>query len=327
MLPYVHISAVVTCCHVLYSTYSAPHAVVSPVPQTVCIHAAMCLFLLAVLIHAVSCPLLVPDILPCLYAMNPISFIVPKYFHMSSVPFIAPHMLPGCYSLKRPFIHGTEFSSSHYPSKPPTTEAYSFPLEGKPLTYDPSSTTNYPMDKDNYYPEPFGEYRSSTYPTAAGALFTPSLSSLIPAYSGDPAHVFLRESWEQPEADPGNQMEGFCTEVLAPVPAQSSSVISTSPEPGSPSQCRTSGRSTGLPSPQLYPLQPLEEAHYSAAYLHHHSYTGAPYSTVSTDHTSRMPPLSIEEPDSTTATHSNAHCWANDDTGSSWSLYEFRKAF
>ncbi|KAL4647530.1 hypothetical protein GN956_G8011, partial [Arapaima gigas] len=241
------------------------------------------------------------------------------------VPLPAPHMVPSCYSLKRPFISGTEFSSPQCQNKAPTVETYSLPLENKLLSCDPPSTTNYSTFKDSYYPDPLGDYRSSGYPAAASALFAPSLSSLLPTYSGDPTHVFLRESWEQPEADPGTQVEGFA-EVLTLVPTPSTSGMSTS-ESGSPSQCRASTRNTDVPSPQLYPLQPLEEGQYPASYLHHHSYPGTAHPSASNDHTSRMLPLSTEEPDSTSSMLANTQCWTSDDNGNSWSLYGFRKAF
>ncbi|XP_038830416.1 uncharacterized protein C11orf53 homolog [Salvelinus namaycush] len=229
------------------------------------------------------------------------------------------HMIPSYYGMRRPFISDSDFSPKQFPG-----EVYSSSLGGKPLGCDPSAMSGYQSVIDSYYPETFGDYRSAAFTTGGSSIFPSSaLSTLLPPFSGESPHFLLRDSWEQPVADPVTQGEGLCTDGLTSVPV---SLPSPDP-PGSPSQYRCSTRSSSMASAQPYALHPLEEVHYHTSYPAASTFTCPSYMTVSNDLASKMAPLANEDSDSTLATHSDTHSWVKEDGGSSWSPYEIRRSY
>ncbi|XP_066564750.1 POU domain class 2-associating factor 2 [Amia ocellicauda] len=233
------------------------------------------------------------------------------------------HMLPGYYGMRRSFISDSEFSHCH-PSKQFTADVYSSSLSGKPLC-EPSSVSGYPSLIDSYYPESFGDYRSAAFSTGGSPIFPPSaLPSLLPTFSGESSHLFLRDSWEQTVPDSVSQGEGLCSDSLPSAPPPPSL---TSPESGSPTQYRGSSRSSGLPSAQPYSLHSLDEIHYSSPYPSTSGYSCPPYMTVPNDLASKMAPLSSEESENPPSALNDTPSWAKDDGSSSWSPYEIRRAY
>lgn len=99
-------------------------------------------------------------------------------------------MLPSYYSMRRPFISDSDFCSS---TKQFSPDVYSSTLGGKPLGCEPSTMTSYSSLIDSYYPETFGDYRSSATFSTSGGSFLPSsaLSSLLPSYAGEASQLFL----------------------------------------------------------------------------------------------------------------------------------------
>lgn len=100
------------------------------------------------------------------------------------------HMLPSYYSMRRPFISDSDFCSS---TKQFSPDVYSSTLGGKPLGCEPSTMTSYSSLIDSYYPETFGDYRSTAAFSTSGGSFLPSsaLSSLLPSYAGEASQLFL----------------------------------------------------------------------------------------------------------------------------------------
>lgn len=102
------------------------------------------------------------------------------------------HMLPSYYGMRRPFISDTEFCSS---TKPFSTDVYPSSLTGKSLSCDTGCVSGYSSLIDSYYPESFGDYRSTPFSSGGSTIFSPSaLSSLLPPYSSDPSHYLLVRS-------------------------------------------------------------------------------------------------------------------------------------
>ncbi|XP_029964571.1 uncharacterized protein C11orf53 homolog [Salarias fasciatus] len=242
------------------------------------------------------------------------------------------HMLPGYYGMRRPFISDSDFCSS---SKQFSPDVYSSPLGGKPLGCDPSSMSSYSSLIDSYYPETFGDYRSAaTFSSSAGSFLPSSaLSSLLPPFSGESSHLFLRDPWEQSVPEPVPQVDALCTDSLAPVAVPPSM---PSPEaPGSPSQYRSPSRGSSMcpaPSGQPYTLHPLEDAHYHS--LTGSAYPAAPSSTTCppymsssvTDLMSKM--VTEESADGHAGMAADAHpSWVKEDAVGSWSTYEIRRAY
>lgn len=98
------------------------------------------------------------------------------------------HMLPSYYGMRRPFISDTEFCSS---TKPFSPDVY----PSKSLSCDTGCVSGYSSLIDSYYPESFGDYRSTPFSSGGSTIFTPSaLSSLLPPYSSDPSHYLLVRS-------------------------------------------------------------------------------------------------------------------------------------
>ncbi|XP_023130445.1 POU class 2 homeobox associating-factor 2 [Amphiprion ocellaris] len=245
------------------------------------------------------------------------------------------HMLPSYYGMRRPFISDSDFCPS---SKQFSPEMYSSTLGGKPLGCEPSTMSSYSSLIDSYYPETFGDYRSAaTFSSSAGSFLQSSaLSSLLPPFSGESSHLFLRDSWEQSVAEPVSQVEALCPDSLASVSVPASM---PSPEPpGSPSQYRSPSRGSSSMGPvsssQPYTLHSLEDAHYhpltsSSSYpLPASSFTCPPYmsGTVS-DLVSKMVTEEAADGHSSLSSSTDAHSWAKEDGVSAWSPYEIRRAY
>ncbi|XP_033952931.1 POU class 2 homeobox associating-factor 2-like [Pseudochaenichthys georgianus] len=241
------------------------------------------------------------------------------------------HMLPSYYGMRRSFISDSDFCPS---TKQFSPDVYSPSLGGKPLGCEPSSMSSYSSFIDSYYPETFGDYRSAAAFSGSGGSFLPSsaLSSLLPPFTGESSHLFLRDSWEQSVPEPVSQVEALCPDSLASVSVPPS--MPSPDPPGSPSQYRSPSRGSSMgqvSSSQPYTLHSLEEAHYhplttSSTYTVPNSsfpcpsYTGVPISDLVskmvTDEASSLPP------------NGEAHSsWAKEDAVSSWSPYEIRRAY
>ncbi|CAG6007517.1 unnamed protein product [Menidia menidia] len=262
----------------------------------------------------------------------------PRYSGGSTTPpsFVqmpGSHMLSSYYGMRRPFISDTDFCS---PSKQFSPDVYSSALGGKPLSCEPSAMSSYSSLIDSYYPETFGEYRSAATFSSSGGSFLPSsaISSLLPSFSGESSHLFLRDSWEQSGQEPVSQVEALCPEGLTAVQPSMSS-----PEPqGSPSQYRSPSRGSSMgpvPNGQPFTLHSLEDVHYhplttSAPYpVPSSSFPCPPYmSSPVTDLVSKMGTEEVAEGHSSLPTGTDTHSsWAKEDGVSAWSPYEIRRAY
>lgn len=259
----------------------------------------------------------------------------PRYSGGSTTPpsfvqMTGSHMLPGYYGMRRSF--DPDFCAS---TKQFSPDLYSSSLGAKALGCDASPMSNYSSLIDSYYPETFADYRSTSAFPSSGGSFLPSsaLSSLLPPFSSESSHLFLRDSWEQPVGETVSQVDPLCGDSLAPV---SVPVSMPSPEaPGSPAHYRSPSRgSTLAPISQSYTLHPLEDGHYhplttttssSSPYTSVSSFPCPPY--ISTPElVSKM--VNDEADSHNLAPSSDSHSsWAKDDTVSSWSPYEIRRAY
>ncbi|XP_075994321.1 POU domain class 2-associating factor 2 [Genypterus blacodes] len=241
------------------------------------------------------------------------------------------HMLPGYYSMRRPFISETDFCPS---TKQFSPDVYSSSLGNKALGSEAPAMSSYSSLIDNYYPETFGDYRSAAAFSSSGGSFLPSsaLSSLLPPFSGESSHLFLRDSWEQSVPESVPQVEALCADTMAPVSVPPSM---PSPEPaGSPSQYRSPSRGSSMgpvSTSQPYTLHSLEDAHYhplttSSSYLPPSSFPCTPYMT--NDLVSKMVTEEAPEGHSSLPLNSEPHStWAKEDGVSSWSSYEIRRSY
>lgn len=106
-------------------------------------------------------------------------------------PLPGSHVLPGYYGMRRPYISDSDFSNKQF-----SPDVYSASLAGKPLSCESAAVGGYPSLLDSYYPEAFGEYRTTAAAaafSAPGGSFLPSsaLSSLLPSYVGESSHLFV----------------------------------------------------------------------------------------------------------------------------------------
>ncbi|XP_069003361.1 LOW QUALITY PROTEIN: POU domain class 2-associating factor 2 [Embiotoca jacksoni] len=263
----------------------------------------------------------------------------PRYSGGSSSPpsFVqmpGSHMLPSYYGMRRPFISDSDFCSS---TKQFSPDVYSSTLGGKPLGCDPATMSSYSSLIDSYYPETFGDYRSAATFSSSGGSFLPSsaLSSLLPPFSGESSHLFLRDSWEQSVPEPVAHVEALCADSLASVNVPPPHA---SPEPpASPSQYRSPSRGSSMgpvSSGQPYTLHSLEDAHYhplttSSSYPVPSSFPCPPYmSSPVSDLVSKMVTEEAAEGHSSLPAGPDGHSsWAKDDGVSSWSPYDNRRAY
>ncbi|XP_041090734.1 uncharacterized protein C11orf53 homolog isoform X2 [Polyodon spathula] len=235
------------------------------------------------------------------------------------------HMLSGYYGMRRSFLSESEFSHCH-PSKQFAADVYSSTLGGKPLSCDPSSVSGYTPLIDSYYPESFGDYRSPAFPSGGSPIFPQSaLPSLLPPFSGDPAHFLLRDSWEQTAPDSISQGEGLCPDAMPSIPPSNSL---TNHECGSPTQYRATARSSSTGGTQPYSLHSLDDIHYPPAYPGTSSYsTCPPYMAVPNDLASKMPHLASEDGDNPATSINDTPSWTKDDGSNTWSPYEVRRSY
>ncbi|XP_065136227.1 POU domain class 2-associating factor 2 [Paramisgurnus dabryanus] len=228
------------------------------------------------------------------------------------------HMLPSYYGMRRPFITD-EFCSS---TKPFPSDVYPSALTGKSLSCDTGCMSGYSSLIDSYYPESFGDYRSSPFSSGGSTIFSSSaLSSLLPTYSGDPSHYLLRDSWEPTGTE---AVDGLCGDGLTPVPLSASGSL-VNPETTSPTQFRSSSRGSSMTSSQSYSLHSLDEINYHSSFQP----TSGSFASASfmTEPATKLPALPSDDNPSAHPALSNSLGWAKEDTASTWSQYEVRRAF
>ncbi|XP_024910986.1 POU domain class 2-associating factor 2 [Cynoglossus semilaevis] len=265
----------------------------------------------------------------------------PRYSGGSTTPpsFVqmpGSHMLPSYYSMRRPFISDSDFCPS---AKQFSPDIYSSTLGGKSLNCESATMSSYPSLIDSYYPEAFGDYRSATAFSSSGGSFLPSsaLSSLLPPFSAETSHLFLRDSWEQSVTESVSQVETLCPDSMASITVPPSMA---SPEPpDSPSPFRSNSRGStmcSVPSSQSYTLHPLEDNNYhsltttSSNYpvLSSSSFSCAPYMTSpASDLVSKMVTEDNDGHGNPPPNSEAQSSWAKEDGVSPWSPYEIRRAY
>ncbi|XP_051535637.1 POU class 2 homeobox associating-factor 2 isoform X3 [Myxocyprinus asiaticus] len=179
-----------------------------------------------------------------------------------------------------------------------------------------------PSYYDSYYPESFGDYRSTPFSSGGSTIFSPSaLTSLLPPYSSDPSHYLLRDSWEHTGTE---VVENLCGDGLAPMPLSAPSSLAN-PENASPTQYRSSSRGSSMTSSQSYSLHSLDEVNYQTPFQS----TSGSFTSPSfvTESASKMTVLPSEDTESAPPALSDSLAWGREDTASTWSQYEVRRAF
>ncbi|XP_028826641.1 POU domain class 2-associating factor 2 [Denticeps clupeoides] len=235
----------------------------------------------------------------------------PRYSVTTSQSSFVP--MQGYYSMRRSFNSDMDFCLS---GKQFCPDVYSSPIAGKTLTSDSTSMPTYSSFIDSYYPESFGDYRSPSFTSGGSSIFSPpTLSSLLPPFSGESSHVLLRDTWDPVGVETVTQADGLCAEGL--MPTHVPSCLSSS-EAGGASPCRSPQRGGGLPI-QPYSLHPLDEVPYPTSYLQQPGFCG-PYATASSDLTAKGPPLAPDEP-----TESDGSAWGKLDVSNGWPAYEGRR--
>ncbi|XP_051535635.1 POU class 2 homeobox associating-factor 2 isoform X1 [Myxocyprinus asiaticus] len=248
----------------------------------------------------------------------------PRYTGVSTPqsPFVqmtGSHMLPSYYGMRRPFLSDTEFCPSN---KPFPGDVYPSALSGKSLSTDTGCMSGYSSLIDSYYPESFGDYRSTPFSSGGSTIFSPSaLTSLLPPYSSDPSHYLLRDSWEHTGTE---VVENLCGDGLAPMPLSAPSSLAN-PENASPTQYRSSSRGSSMTSSQSYSLHSLDEVNYQTPFQS----TSGSFTSPSfvTESASKMTVLPSEDTESAPPALSDSLAWGREDTASTWSQYEVRRAF
>ncbi|XP_077422854.1 POU class 2 homeobox associating-factor 2-like [Vanacampus margaritifer] len=251
----------------------------------------------------------------------------PRYSSGSTTPpsFVqmsGSQMLPGYYGMRRSFMSDSDFGPS---SKQFSPDVYPSTFGGRPLGCETSSFSLI----DTYYPDAFSEYRNTTTTfSGSGGTFLPSsaLSSLLPPFSGESSHVYMRDSWEQSIPEPVPQVDDLCPAHLASVTNPSS--LPSPESQGSPSQPSQGPGS----SSQSYTLHSLEDAHYHLL-TSSNSYSAPPSSFpcppfMNNDLASKI--ITEETSDGHTSLPLNMethNSWDKEDGVSCWSSYELRRAY
>ncbi|XP_059371133.1 POU class 2 homeobox associating-factor 2-like isoform X1 [Carassius carassius] len=235
-------------------------------------------------------------------------------------PMTGSHMLPSYYGMRRPFISDAEFCSS---TKSFSADVYPSSITGKSLSCDTGCMSGYSSLIDSFYPESFGDYRSTPFSSGGSTIFSPSaLSSLLPSYSSDTSHYLLRDSWE---ATGGDGVEGLCGDALAPMPLPTPSSL-VNPNTVSPTQFRSSSRDSSMTSSRSYSLHSLDEVNYHSSFQTNSGSFASP-SFMTEPATKLVPVLPSEDTESAPSVLSDSLAWGKEDTASTWSQYEVRRAF
>ncbi|KAG7322143.1 hypothetical protein KOW79_015001 [Hemibagrus wyckioides] len=218
------------------------------------------------------------------------------------------HSLPGYYSMRRPIFPDAEFCSS---SKQFSTDIYSSALTAKSFSCDTTPMPTYSSLIDSYYPETFSDYRSAAHTGGGSSLFSSSaLATRLPPFPGDASHFMLRDSWEQAGMEPA---EGLCGNGLAPATV----------EPSSPSQYRSSSRSSSMGSSQFYSLHTLDDVPYHSSFQLPSSFPCPTYS----EHVAKLPALSTEDTENAPSALNDMLPWVKEDATGAWSHCEIRRTF
>ncbi|KAK2831240.1 hypothetical protein Q7C36_016326 [Tachysurus vachellii] len=236
----------------------------------------------------------------------------PRFAGVSSqsplVQMAGSHSLPGYYSMRRPIFSDAEFCSS---SKQFSADIYSSALTAKSFSCDTTPMSTYSSLIDSYYPETFSDYRSAAHTGGGSSLFSSSaLAARLPPFPGDTSHFMLRDSWEQAGIEPA---EGLCGNVLAPATV----------EPSSPSQYRSSSRSSSMGSSQFYSLHTLDDMPYHSSFQLPSSFPCPTYS----EHVAKLPALSTEDTDNAPSALNDMLPWVKEDATGAWSHCEIRRTF
>lgn len=119
-----------------------------------------------------------------------------------------------------------------------------------------------------------------------------------------------RDSWEQAGMEP---TEGLCGNGLAPA----------SVEPSSPSQYRSSSRSSSMGSSQFYSLHTLDDMPYHSSFQLPSSFPCPTYS----EHVAKLPALSTEDTENAPSALNDMLPWVKEDATGVWSHCEIRRTF
>lgn len=107
--------------------------------------------------------------------------------------------------------------------------------------------------------------------------------------------------------------EGLCGSGLAPAPV----------EPSSPSQYRSSSRSSSMGTSQFYSLHTLDDVPFHSSFQLPSSFPCPTYS----DHVAKLPTLSTEDNENAPSALNDMLPWAKEDAPGAWSHCEIRRAF
>ncbi|XP_060754009.1 POU class 2 homeobox associating-factor 2 [Neoarius graeffei] len=218
------------------------------------------------------------------------------------------HTLPGYYGMRRPFFPDAEFCSS---SKQFSTDIYSSALTGKSFSCDITPMSTYSSLIDSCYPESFSDYRSVAHSGGGSSVFSSTaLATRLPHFPGDTSHFMLRDSWEQAGMEPA---EALCGNSLVPAPVELSS----------PSQYRSSSRSSSMGSSQFYSLHTLDDVPYPSSFQLPSNFPCPTYS----EHVAKLPALSTEDTETVPSALNDMLPWVKEDATGAWSHCEIRRTF
>ncbi|XP_062053586.1 POU domain class 2-associating factor 2 [Lepus europaeus] len=223
--------------------------------------------------------------------------------------------MSGYYGVRRSFLSDSDFHSS----KP-------FPNDG----YTPSVAKPFPCEAplEPCFPEPYADYRSPALGPGAGSLLgaspLPPPPLLPPPFPGDPAHLVLRDSWEQTVPEGLSQPEPLPADALQALPPSASCLSQM--EPGGATQHRSSSWAPSLAGAQSYSLHTLEELHHTAGYPTPPPYPFAPFMTMANDLPPKVVSLAPDEGADPSPLH-DPSAWTKDDGSMAWGSYECRRAY
>ncbi len=131
-----------------------------------------------------------------------------------------------------------------------------------------------------------------------------------------------RDSWEATGSD---GVEGLCGDALAPMPLSTPSSL-VNPDTVSPTQFRSSSRGSSLMSSQSYSLHSLDDVNYHSSFQTTSGSFASP-SFMTEPVTKLVSVTPSEDTECATSALSDSLVWGKEDTASTWSQFEVRRAF
>ncbi|XP_042333156.1 uncharacterized protein C11orf53 homolog [Sceloporus undulatus] len=241
----------------------------------------------------------------------------------SFVPLPGSSTMSSYYGIRRSLMAEMDLQTN----KQISSDVYASSLVAKPFAYDSPVVQGYPSLLDTHFIDQYVDHRATSVTSGASSLFGASpLTSVVPSFPSDSAHILARDTWDQTLPDSLSPSD-TCSESLQVPPSTS---CLSSHEAGTSSQYRSPSWSSSISGTQAYSFHALEDVHYATGYSASSSYPFSSFmAPVASDLTPKGFHASSEDPSDATTTSLNdsSSLWPKEDGNPLWGSYECRRTY